>query len=483
MRPLDKNFFYSAKIGFEFEFYSKFSREEIAKSLGENLGKKIKVFKRYHSSFSPTSDIYKLESDFSGGVKMVELVTGPMNYYEAIPILIRVLKWIDTYGWTDEKCAFQFGLSFDRAKYPLITDFRNLNPLKFVLGFDEQFIWDRFPDRKGSLYAKSIKRITPINKFLKSGKDIIIDKNSYSVHTEKNMGINLLKLEEGYMEVRYLGGKDYQKKYVQIKEIMDYIVEYTFNTLVNNDSFTPNDISTLRNIMSDVYKSSQTFIDADSLIENYPDFHVLVDLKEDMQILKSYFSVIRDVLFDLIVENDVTSGYLNYDTQISKFQLKDANTEKANLLRDIDIVDCVIKGNVSNCRLFGCILDNCQVEDSSFVINNNVKDSKISFSDLNIGNFFENCYIDSKEKEINCEVKGGIIRSGYIGSLAEISEETEVVSDALDAKGKGDKMKGRSIFTDRNYVDVEKPVTGFADMNSNKKTTFLIDKWFRNKNF
>ena len=97
--------------------------------------------------------------------------------------------------------------------------------------------------------------------------------------------------------------------------------------------------------------------------------------------------------------------------------------------------------------------------------------------------FFENCYIDSKEKEINCEIKGGIIRSGYIGTLAEISEETEVVRDSLDAKGKGDKMKGRSIFTDRNYVDVEKPVTGFADMNSNKKTTFLIDKWFRNKNF
>jgi len=115
---------------------SSFRRDEIAEKLGENLEKKIKVFRKYHSKFSPTRDIYKLEPDFSGGLKMVELVTGPMDYYEAIPVLIRILKWIDENGYTNDKCALQFSISFERDKYPNLTEFKNLNPLKFVLGFD-----------------------------------------------------------------------------------------------------------------------------------------------------------------------------------------------------------------------------------------------------------------------------------------------------------------------------------------------------------
>ena len=44
---------------------------------------------------------------------MNELITGPMPYAEAIPVLIKVLHWIDENGWTTDKCAFQFSISFD----------------------------------------------------------------------------------------------------------------------------------------------------------------------------------------------------------------------------------------------------------------------------------------------------------------------------------------------------------------------------------
>jgi hypothetical protein len=156
---------------------SSFTRDEIADKIGEDLGKKVKVFRKYHSKFSPTRDIFKLEPDFSGGLKMVELITGPMDYFEAIPVLIRILKWIDENGYTTEKSALQFGL-FDRLKYPSLVDFKELNPLKFVLGFDEEFIWNRFPERRGSLYAKSIKRISPSNKFIRGYKDVLGDRNA-----------------------------------------------------------------------------------------------------------------------------------------------------------------------------------------------------------------------------------------------------------------------------------------------------------------
>jgi hypothetical protein len=93
LKILDQNFYYAAKIGFEFEFMSSFTRDEIAERIGEDLGKQVKVFRKYHSKFSPTRDVFKLEPYFSGGLKMVELITGPMDYFEAIPVLIRILKW------------------------------------------------------------------------------------------------------------------------------------------------------------------------------------------------------------------------------------------------------------------------------------------------------------------------------------------------------------------------------------------------------
>ena len=481
MDILDKSFFYSARIGFEFEFYSNFTKGEIAEKMGEYIGKKILVFDRYHSKFKPNSNVFKLESDFSGGAKMVELVTGPMNYFECIPLLIRILKWIDQYGYTDEKCAFQFGLDFDRDKYPPMIDFKNLNPLKFVLALDEDYIWKRFPGRKGNLYAKSIKRITPVNKFVSGGKNIMIDRNSYSVHTEKNMGVNLLKLELGYMEIRYMGGKDYQKKYVDIKEVLDYIISTTFDVLKNNETFTTGEIDELKDIIDSIYKSASTFIDAEAFMSNYPDLKVFIDLKNDPQIIKSYFNSIRDVLYHIIVDNGISTGYLNYDTQISKFQLKDGMTTKANLLKDLDLIDCRISGNICKCRIFGCELDGCQIEDSSFVTASETRNSKITDCDLNPGNEFINCYIDAKAKDVNCKIEGGILRSGYIGPGADISKTTEIVSDELDAKGKKDKMSDRNIFTDRNYPDSEGPKEEFLNLND-KKATFNIDKLYPSRN-
>jgi hypothetical protein len=487
LKILDQNFFYAAKIGFEFEFMSSFRREEIANKIGEDLGKKVKVFRRYHSKFSPTRDVFKLEPDFSGGLRMVELVTGPMDYFEAIPVLIRILKWIDENGYTNEKCAFQFSISFDRNKYPSLVDFKTLNPLKFVLGFDEDFIWNKFPERRGSLYAKSIKRITPNNKFIRNYKDNLGDRNSYSVFTEKNMGVNLTKLKDGYLEVRYLGGTDYQKKYTDVKEIIDYVIDYTFRCLLQNDTLTQKETSVLSELVNNLYKETETFLDPESFMTNYPDFHFTVDLREDLQIIKTYFPEMKEILYSLIVDNQITKGFLNYDTQIARYQLKDGETKRANIIKDLDLIECKIEGNISRCRLFGCELKNCQVEDSNLVMNNDVYDSKITDCDLPFSNKIMDSYIDSKEKEISCEIDGGIIRTGYITVSATISPETEVISDSADSKGKGkgkgkgDKMVRAEVFPDRNYSDFLSAKNRFDNLND-KRPSYSSNKILNNNN-
>lgn len=435
-----RDFLYSALVGFEFEFFSNLNRNEIADSLGKTLGKRILLFNKYHSGFKPTKDIFKIEPDYSGGSKMTELITGPLPYFEAITILIKTLRWIDLNGYTDKKCAFQFGISIDTSIFPDVPPVSQLNTLKFILGFDENIIYKRFPERIGSLYAKSIKRILPTNKFVDPSNISFIDKNLFEVPIEKNMGINMTKLPEGYFEVRYLGGKDYQKKYSSIKEILDYIITYTVQTLKLNNSFSENDLKILKMFLGEIYKNSSTFIDPDTFQKNYPHLNIMVDLKSDPQIVRTFFLTIREVIYDIIVDNGIKEGMINYDSSLGKFQLKDVKTTRAYLLKDYDILNSEIAGNILNCRLFSCDLNDCAIEDCDLITNNEIKRSKIMYSDIMFSNVVHETYIDNKDKEINCEVFGGIIRSGYIGKLATISPETEIVKDAEDDK----KMKGSS---------------------------------------
>ena len=459
------DFFYSVDLGFELEFYSNLNRNEITGGLGKVLGKKVLLFNKYHSKFKPTKDIFKLEPDYSGGSKMVELITGPLPYFEAIVILIKTLKWIDENGYTDKRCAFQFGVSIDTSIYPDIPPVSQLNVLKFILGFDENFIYKRFPDRLGSLYAKSIKRVIPNNKFVEPSNISFIDKNIFEVPLEKNMGINFLKLPEGYFEVRYLGGKDYQKKYTLIKEVIDHIITYTVGILQYNNSFSENDLKLLRMILSEIYKSASTFIDPDTFQKNYPHLNIMVDLRSDPQILRSFFLNIREVLYDIIVENNIKEGLVNYDSTLGKFQLKDVKTTKAYLLKDYDILDSEIAGNLLNCRIFNTKLNDSTMEECDLITNNEIDRSKILVSDIYFTNTVHDSYIDNKDKEINCEVFGGIIRSGFIGKLATISPETEIVNEAGDDK----KLKGsskRHHFPNRNEDESIYKPTKFTDNNS-----------------
>jgi hypothetical protein len=47
----------------------------------------------------------------------------------------------------------------------------------------------------------------------------------YKVPNDKYYGVNFTKIPQGYIEFRYLGNRDYQKKIKDIREIIDYIIE------------------------------------------------------------------------------------------------------------------------------------------------------------------------------------------------------------------------------------------------------------------
>lgn len=450
----------SAVLGFEFEFFSEMVRGRITESLSKLLGKKVMLSNKYHSKDPVSSEVFKLEPDYSGGSKMNELVTGPLPYAEAIPVLIKVLKWIDENGWTTDKCAFQFSLSFDKFDRSL-KRMEELDKLKFILGIDEGLIYSKFGNRKNNVYAKSIKRVIPRNRFSILENVSYIDPKLFKIPEEKYYGANFSKIPKGYVEIRYLGGRDYQKKIGAIREVIDYVILYTHDILSGRSVYDKNDLENLKKMMKEYSKVVRSFSNPESFFSNFPDFHLLVDLKGYEENIKTYFPYIREKIFDLIVEGNVRSGFFNYDTTNGRFQLKDAKVKNASYIDDMDLVNCKIRSSkLDNCRLFGSDIRNSEIYNSEITNSNSIQKSKIKDCSADYGNKLIECYVDCPEKMIDCEITGGVLRKADIGRNAQVSKETEKAKDFNEIR------KSRFI-TDSRLKNLNDPISRIKFKNQN----------------
>jgi len=107
---------------------------------------------------------YTLTYDFSGGPKLYELITPPLKYQEGIDIINLFYQWINQYGKLNDKTSLHITLSFSNHRIlNLKHNIEGLNKLKFILDFDENYIYQNFPTRKHNVFARSIKDIVKTN--------------------------------------------------------------------------------------------------------------------------------------------------------------------------------------------------------------------------------------------------------------------------------------------------------------------------------
>jgi hypothetical protein len=425
-----------AKLGLEFEFYSNLPLLETARSIAKYVKKRVvipmalsnisKPKPLYHSPINPSSDVFKLEPDYSGGKNMCELVTGPMPYKDARNVIIKMFEWINDNGYTNERCSIHANISIDGNKIPTLVNVEQLNIAKFILDFDEQRVYDVFPQRAESVYARSIKSIRPNNVMFHSPSLDEFSKATLTTPDEKYYGVNFLKAEKGYLEYRYMGGKDYQKKTRKILDLIDYYILNLHKSLNFNGSFTENDRAKFKKILSldeGVYKS---FIKYGEFKRYYPDIEVSMDMINDDQTLSAVWGNLREKLFDIIVTGGMKKGKFNYDTELGRYQLRDTKLSNCKL-SNIEFIECDIQGVIEYSWFYNCKVKNSRITFSYAMKSNNFDFSKIGDTPLHITNICNDCFIENKRDIINCEVNGGVIRNGEIGKLAKISDETMIV--------------------------------------------------------
>lgn len=415
----------AALVGIEFEFYSNLDLETTCDKLSKLLGREIRLETKAHSDFQPTDKIFKIEPDMSGGKGLLELVTGALPYRNARIMIIQVLDWIKANGYTNDRASIHINLSFDKKYLEDPAMVSKMNVLKFILDFNEKQVYKFFPNREKSVYAKSIKWVMPKDEaYFFDGNNIA--SNSYKFADTKYYGINFSKKEKNYLEFRYLGGENYEKKQDNIFHLIEMFLMQMWDSC-KDPRFTEENKIELRKILNKNLPVVEALKDYKKLNENWPGIHLLVDLQDHDQIIKMHWPRIKQQVMNLIVNGGLEKGVVNYDTDISKVQIKDGKFGISYLLENCEFFDCEVGGNIERSNFYSSNVKGANLVRCNLYSGTKIKESKVESSYVHGSCEVINCYVFGKDGIFKGRMTGGIFREGMIGPNARF-EETEIVT-------------------------------------------------------
>jgi hypothetical protein len=420
----DSSILKHAVIGFEFEFYLKeLSFYKTLELLNQELSPvKVWGFRQYHSDFTPDKDNFKIEPDLSGGSNMVELVTGPLDFYNAKYYLIKILKFIQNYGYTNDKCSVHFNLSFDNK------DLNDLNVLKLILNIDEDEIYRGYPSRKGNVYAKTIKKVVPFKEYDFFNIPIDVVKNNLRLPNDKYYGVNFLHInsdkQKQRLEFRYIGGKDYEKNVGQIIYFLERFI-LTVNSCVDI-GFNSEDKNKLEDYLEYNISYFKNLSKYDNFIVEFPTIQIQIDQNSNYDVINAYYPKIYNKLFHLIENTeDLKECIVNYVTGTQLFEIVDAKIKATSTIRGYELVNCDVEGLFDDCFFLSCQINNSQITKSKLQ-HTDADNSKILNCRVE-GSTLTNCYF--MEGYLNGDMVGGVYRSGKLGPYATMDSDVKVVTD------------------------------------------------------
>lgn len=431
-----KKLFDNVELGFEFEFFSPLTRKELSEKLSKTLGKTVNWTNRYHGKTPVLPNSFKLEPDYSGGMKTNELITGVMPYNEAIHVLLKVFNFINENGFTNERTGLHINISFNEVDLDLKEKLQNLNVFKYILNLDEAKVFDLWPSAKSriqKIYKNSVLNIYPKNKFISEASLDYANPSSpldFNLPFSKYFGLNFTKLPSNYLEVRYAGGKDYEKKKKEAVELINYMAESLYDTLLHNNEYTVNERRKIADFMKtrkDVLLSVKTY---ENFVRTFPEIKLYVDLKNDPRILESNYSNLREKLFDLITTGNLTKGQVNYDTELKRIQVRESNMKECFSVSDVDFVRCYIEGELTNCKFYDCKVRSSRIIESYFIDKNDIRYSYLKECAFQRDgqNKIELTYIKSSPNNpIYGDLKECIIRSGTVDISSKVDSKTEFI--------------------------------------------------------
>jgi hypothetical protein len=431
-----------SQVGFEFEFYLKdLSYYKTLELLNQELNPvKVWGFRQYHSDFKPDANNFKIEPDLSGGSNMVEIVTGPMDFYNAKYFLIKILKFIQNYGYTNEKSSVHFNISFTDDD----MDLNDLNVLKLILNTDEEEIYRAYPSRKSNVYAKSIKKMIPFKEYDFFNIPIGVVKNNMRLPNDKYYGINFTNIsntrETQRLEFRYIGGEDYEKNIGQLIYFLERFIINVYDSV--RSDFNSEDINKLEDYLEENILNYKNLSSYDNFIIDFPTIQIQIDQNHSYDIVSAYYGKIYTKLYNIIEgSEDMKECIINYVTTDQTMEVVDANIKGTSTIKGYELINCNVEGIFDDCFFMGTNIINSQVSKSK-LNNSDAEDTKILNCNVERSKL-TNCYFVGGY--LNGDMRGGVYRSGKLGPYATMDSDVKIVTDYnnfFDTKFDADGEKG-----------------------------------------
>ncbi len=409
-------------IGFEIKGGFKKEEDELMLLLSPVLNREILFSNIEYKLLEPTDKNAVLIKDGDDFI----IKTPLYNYFESIYIIPKLFEFLHDNLDKNEQNHVYLKLGFNDS-----VNLSNLNVTKFVLNFNEKFILDNIVDltKNGSIEKISDFKPSSIEN-CSSTIQKQLDGLKYNSDVDSNYGIDFGNIKFGYIVLKYLSDIDYNKK----KDDILKCINHTIITLHNSSTileYNDDELKKIEKYNEEFDSFSKAFGCYELFHEKYKSIKLTVDLDDDRSNINLIFPSIKDKLFNLVICNNIKQATVNYDSDVSRLQIKDVDLVKCYHLEGIDIVDCDIR----NCNIKKCDIYDCEIEDS-FINDCNL----FGYSDC-LESKFKNCFISNNIKLNNCSVFGafgkfaGIINSGSI-------KNTTVITSMADI---GDKVKKFNI--------------------------------------
>lgn len=418
------NILKNSVVGFEFEFYTDKSYYKLLELFNREL-KPIKVhgFRKYHSSFKPDENNFKIEPDLSGGIGLIELITGPLKYPDCKIIMLKILKLLQEHTYTDEKCSLHINISFSEDAE---KELNGLVPLKLILDIDEDNVYKMFPSRENNYYAKSVKRLIPFKGYSYSSDAVDIIMSNLELPDTKYFGVNIKEYTQGWLEYRYIGGTDYQFKTKEVINLLDYFILLTWNTI--DKELDEDDKEKILDYLNENISNFKKFTTYESFIAEFPSVKVEIDKNDSFMVVNSYYDKIYDKIYDLVMNcYNLRDAIINYDTETQRIEVVDTFIKGIFDIKYWNFIECEISdGTYYSCKISDSDIKNAHIESST------IEDSEIFNCKLTNCNINENCELENVYfygGYLDGELKSGVFRGGTIGPNAIIGDEVKLVTD------------------------------------------------------
>lgn len=415
----------NSKIGFEFHGIFKDDDDVLIEKLKTALNREVMFSNVEYKLLEPTENSAVLMKD--GQLSTIK--TTMYGYYEAIYVMPKILELMSSLK-TLKSTYIHFNIGFDKD----YCDINNINVMKFILNYNEDSVIKNIGDITANGEFKKLTDIKPT-----SYKDCLdkvqkqIESLKYVERTDSIYGIDFSNTGKGFISFLYANSIDYKKKWEGILKS----VNHTIITLYNSSTYnvlTDEEVEKVEKINKEYDEYEKSFMCYELFKERYKSISVTADLNNDKSVIDVLFPSIKEKLFDIVVCNGVRTAKVNYDSDISRFQIKDITLKGCYHLKGVDIVDSEIQNsNITDCDIYDTKITNSTITNCNIFGYGNAKDSK-----------FKDCFISMNIELKDCDVYGNLGKMG--GSMdGGTLKNTSVISDTAEIKANVEKTNVNEI--------------------------------------